>query len=73
MQIDLKGKWFSGHSIKIQGNYQDKTTLVKKYYRMKLEVTSPSFNTTNIHFLYTRDEMNLRFEVQVNAVQTYAN
>lgn len=33
---------------------------------MKLEATSPSFNTTNIHFLYTRDDLNLRLEIQVN-------
>lgn len=65
-QINIHGHWFSGHSINIQGVYQDKSSTVKTYHHLKLSVMSPSFSETNIDLRYWRDEAELQFEVQAD-------
>lgn len=55
-QIDARGGWFTGHSIAANGMFQDISTQVKIHKHLKLLVTSPSFNETNVDIRFSRDE-----------------
>lgn len=65
-QINISGRWFSGHSISIQGVYQDRSSNVKTYHHLKLSVMSPSFSETNIDLRYWRDAAEMQFEIQTD-------
>uniref|UniRef100_W4VR36 Putative lipoprotein n=1 Tax=Corethrella appendiculata TaxID=1370023 RepID=W4VR36_9DIPT len=62
--IYLDGLWFSGHSIIINGVYQDRSSLIKVYHHLKFVVQSPSFDEVNVDIKYLRDEFERKFDIQ---------
>jgi hypothetical protein len=67
-QIDLNGEWFNGENIKFVGSYQDRTSAVKKFYKLKSIISSNMFNEINCDFKYSRDieEMKAKLHTEYN-------
>ncbi|XP_053697453.1 uncharacterized protein LOC128744450 [Sabethes cyaneus] len=70
--FDFNGMWFSGHSIAINGWYQDRSSFIKTYYHAKLEAKSPSFGEATADLKYVRDEIEYKLEMHAEyAKQSY--
>ncbi|XP_058818906.1 uncharacterized protein LOC131681859 [Topomyia yanbarensis] len=70
--FDLNGVWFSGHSIAVNGWYQDRSSFIKSYHHAKLEAKSPSFGDITADVKYVRDEIEYKFEMHAEyAKQPY--
>lgn len=64
-QLRLHGAWFTGQSIKIDGIYEDKSTLSEASHYLKLIVRSPHFNETNIVAIYIFNDTGLVVDTRV--------
>ncbi|GAB0088507.1 uncharacterized protein DMENIID0001_029540 [Sergentomyia squamirostris] len=64
--IDFKGKWFSGHSLSASGKYEDRSSSIKTFYHIKLNIQSPSFEETLLDARYSRDEYEVILDCQVD-------
>jgi hypothetical protein len=66
----LNGEWFSGENIKFVGFYQDRTSSIKQFYKLKCLITSKMFNDINCDLKYSRDlqqtKVNLHTEYNKN-------
>lgn len=63
--VDVRSTWFTGHSIAATGLYQDISSQVKIHKHLKLLVTSPHFNETNVDMRFLRDEVEISLGVQI--------
>lgn len=63
LQIDINGVWFTGENIKFIGLYQDRTSNVKRYYRLKSVISSKLFDDINLAVKYSRDLQELKFRI----------
>lgn len=61
-QFDINGMWFSGHSITVNGWYEDRSSFIKTYHHIKLDAQSPSFGDLTADVKYVRDEIEYKFE-----------
>lgn len=52
MQINVEGQWFTGHSIKIYGTYDDRSSVQESRHQLKLMAESPHFRQTSILVKY---------------------
>lgn len=62
-QVNMKGEWFNGQSLQLKGTYQDRTSNVKKFYHLKLNVQSKSFNDINFMVKFSHDHHELKFHL----------
>lgn len=62
--MDLKGEWFGGQSMQVKGRYQDRTSNVKKFYHLKLDIQSKSFSDISLTTKYSRDFFEHKFELR---------
>ncbi|XP_055591953.1 uncharacterized protein LOC129743787 [Uranotaenia lowii] len=70
--FDFGGVWFSGHSITINGWYQDRSSFIKSFHHAKLEAQSPSFGDVLVDVKYVRDEIEYKVDVHAEyAKQPY--
>lgn len=60
------GTWFTGQSIKVDGIYEDKSSLSESRHHLKLSIKSPSFNETNLVALYINNDTDLIFDTKAN-------
>lgn len=60
----MQGEWFSGETLKLIGNYQDRTSNVKRFYKMKAIISSNQFSDLNVLFRYSRDEREMKVDVK---------
>lgn len=67
--FEVTGEWFSGENIRAQGLYQDRTSNVKKFHRLKSIITSKLFDDINCEFKYARDIQ----EFKIKAKTDYKN
>ena len=51
----MNGEWFNGENIKLSGFYQDRTSAVKKFYKLKTLITSKMFNDIICDAKYSKD------------------
>lgn len=63
----MSGEWFSKENITIRGNYEDRTSNVKRFYKLKTYVRSNMFDDVNIGLKYSRD-LN---ELKLHAISDY--
>lgn len=61
----MHGAWFTGQSIKIDGIYEDKSSLSEASHHLKLVVRSPHFNETNIVAVYILNDTALVVDTRV--------
>lgn len=61
----MHGAWFTGQSIKIDGIYEDKSSLAESSHHLKLVVRSPHFNETNIVAIYIFNDTGLVVDTSV--------
>lgn len=61
--FDFNGIWFSGHSIIVNGWYQDRSSFIKSYHHAKLEAQSPSFGDITTDIKYVRDEIEFKLDL----------
>lgn len=64
-QLHIHGTWFSGQSIKIDGIYEDKSSLSESSHHLKLVVRSPHFNETNIVAIYIFNDTGLVVDTRI--------
>jgi len=64
-QIELLGTWFSGHTLKAIGHYQDRTTSKVTNHNLKFLVQSPSFNDIGILCKILNDDEEFKIDFQV--------
>lgn len=55
--------WFSGHSIVVNGWYQDRSSFIKSYHHAKLQAQSPSFGDITADAKYVRDEVEFKLDL----------
>ena len=60
----MNGEWFTGENIKFIGVYQDRTSNIKRYYKLKSVISSKLFEDINCNLKYSRDLQELKFKVQ---------
>ncbi|XP_055638867.1 uncharacterized protein LOC129776937 isoform X2 [Toxorhynchites rutilus septentrionalis] len=60
--FDITGMWFSGHSITINGWYEDRSSFIKTYHHIKMDAQSPSFGDLTADVKYVRDEIEYKLE-----------
>lgn len=63
--VNMKGTWFSGHSLSAKGFYIDRNSAIKTYHQIKFRVLSPSFEDVLIDLIYARDGHEFKFDTQV--------
>lgn len=63
--VDVRSTWFTGHSIAANGLYQDLSNQVKIHKHLKLLVTSPHFNETNVDIRFGREEDETSLDLQI--------
>ncbi|XP_062546026.1 uncharacterized protein LOC134212310 [Armigeres subalbatus] len=61
--FDFNGMWFSGHTIIVNGWYQDRSSFIKSYHHAKLEARSPSFGDVTADVKYVRDEIEFKLDL----------
>lgn len=61
----MKGTWFSGHALVLNGLYQDRSSMVKTFYHLKMLAQSPSFEDTMVDLKYARDKLEFKMEAYV--------
>lgn len=59
----MSGEWFTKENITIRGNYEDRTSSVKKFYHLKSYVRSNVFEDVNLNMKYSRDISGLKFKL----------
>lgn len=64
IQIRVHGMWFTGQSVKVDGIYQDKSSLNEANHYLKLSIKSPSFNETNVIGIYIKNDKDLTVDVK---------
>jgi len=64
-QIELLGTWFSGHTLKAKGHYQDKTTSDVTSHNFKFLIQSPSFNDIGILCKILNDDKEFKIDFLV--------
>ncbi|XP_072402619.1 uncharacterized protein Apoltp isoform X1 [Diabrotica undecimpunctata] len=62
--IDIKGTWFSGHSLNAAASYQDKSGPVSSDHHVKLLLMSPHFKDITVDMQFYRDNDLLKFELK---------
>lgn len=62
--FDITGEWFSGENIRAQGLYQDRTSNVKRFHRLKSIISSKLFDDINLDLKYARDLQELKFKAK---------
>lgn len=60
----MTGEWFTGENIKFVGVYQDRTSNIKRYYKLKSVVSSKLFEDINLNLKYSRDLQEMKVKVQ---------
>jgi len=60
--IELLGTWFSGHTLKAKGHYQDKTTSDVTSHNFKFLIQSPSFNDIGILCKILNDDKEFKID-----------
>lgn len=68
--FDIMGEWFSGENIRSQGLYQDRTSNVKRFHRLKTIISSKLFEDINCEFKYARDIQELKFKAKTEYKKT---
>lgn len=63
LQIDITGEWFTGENIKFSGLYQDRTSSIKRYYKLKSLISSKLFDDINCNLKFSRDLQELKLKV----------
>jgi hypothetical protein len=61
--LDLNGQWFSGQAIQLKGIYQDKTSNVKRFYHLKMNIQSKSFDDVNLVLKYSHDHYEFKVDI----------
>jgi hypothetical protein len=64
--IDVSGEWFTKENVKFVGTYQDRTSNVKRFYRMKSLISSNMFEDINLFMRYSRDIRELKVDVKTD-------
>lgn len=67
--MDISGEWFSGENFKFVGLFQDRTSNIKTFYKLKSTITSRMFEDINCDFKYSRDLQ----EFKIKANTDYSN
>ncbi|KAJ8964440.1 hypothetical protein NQ314_004909, partial [Rhamnusium bicolor] len=62
--IEVRGTWFSGHSMTAVGFYQDKSAALSSSHHIKLFLKSPSFKDVNIDLQFYRDNDVLNLDLK---------
>lgn len=70
LQIDINGEWFTGENIKFVGLYKDRTSNIKRYYKLKSVISSKLFDDINLDLRYSRDLEELKFKVKTEYKKT---
>lgn len=71
--LDLKGEWFGGQTLQLRGIYQDKTSNVKKFYHLKMNIQSKAFEDINLILKYSHDHYEFKVDVHTELMgQVYA-
>jgi len=65
LQIELLGTWFSGHTFKAKGWYQDRTTLKVTSHNLKFLIQSPSFNDIGVLCKILSDDKEFKIDFLV--------
>lgn len=68
--FDIIGEWFSGENLRSHGLYQDRTSNVKRFHRLKTIITSKLFEDINCEFKYARDIQELKFKAKTEFKKT---
>ncbi|KAJ8968085.1 hypothetical protein NQ317_002630 [Molorchus minor] len=63
--VDIKGTWFSGHSMTAVGFYQDKSVGPSSNHHVKLFLKSPNFKEVNTDLQFYRDNDILKVDLKV--------
>jgi hypothetical protein len=59
----MSGVWFSNESISIKGTYEDRTSNVKRFYKLKTFIRSNMFEDVNLNLKYSRDLNELKLHL----------
>jgi len=68
LQIELLGTWFSGHTFKAKGWYQDRTTSKVTSHNLKFLIQSPSFNDIGVQCKILNDDKEFKIDFLVKHI-----
>lgn len=62
----MSGEWFTKENITIRGTYEDRTSNIKRFYKLKSYIRSNMFDDVNLNLKYSRDLNELKLHASTD-------